>query len=267
MKTLLYFVFLLIAASPVAAHEYWFAPDSFFLIPHQSTNVHLFVGEALKMDEERVYQGSKTASFQMFGPSGTFDLRSMSDEEKSPILKFASDSAGTFLFSMERNWSYITLEAGKFEDYLRDEGMEYIIPQRAKLGESKKEGKERYSRFLKTLVQVGDSRTGIVKDRVNTKLEIVPLDNPYSKRTGQTLPFQIWFDRRPLANYAVFADNRDGKDIVTQKLTADKDGVVNLKLTRRGIWLVRLVVMKRCEKHCEGADWESFWGALSFGVK
>ena len=267
MKTVFAIVVLFLLAGSGAAHEYWFEPDSFFLNPNQSTNLHLYVGEALKKDEERVYQASKTRSFQLFGPTGVFDLRTMADDDKSPVLKFGSDKPGTFLFSMERNWSYITLDAAKFEDYLRDESMDYVIAERKKLGESSKEGRERYSRFIKTLLQIGDSQTGIVKNRVNTQLEIVPLDNPYTKKAGQTVTFQVWFDRRPLADAVIFADNRDGDKLVTQKLTTDKEGKTALKLNNKGIWLVRLVVMRRCEKRCEGADWESYWGALSFGVK
>ena len=267
MKTVLATILLAAFALNASAHEYWLEPDSFFPIPNQMTGVHLFVGEALKREEERVYQGAKTTSFQLFGPTGIFDLRPLADEDKSPILKFSSDKPGTFLFSMERDAAYITLDPAKFEDYLRDEGMSYIVAERNRLGESTKDGRERYSRYIKMLLQVGDGQSGIVKNRVNSRLEIVPLDNPYSKKPGQTMELQVWFDKRPLAKYTIFADSREGDKIVTQKLTTDEDGKADLKLTSKGSWLVRLVVMKRCEKRCENADWESFWGALSFGVR
>ena len=116
-------------------------------------------------------------------------MRTMADDDRAPILNFAADKSGTYLFSMERNWSYITLDADKFEDYLRDEGMGYVVTERKRIGESKKDGSERYSRFLKTILQIGDSHTGIVKNRINTKLEIVPLDNPYTKSVGDAFTF------------------------------------------------------------------------------
>ena len=156
MRVLFSILILMAAAVSAAAHEYWLEADNFFLNVGQATPLHLLVGEALKKEEERVYQGGKTVSFQLFSPIGKFDMRSMADEDVSPILKFSSDRSGTYLFTMERNWSYITLEADKFEAYLRDEGMDYIIAERQRLGESKKEGRERYSRFIKTAIQVGD---------------------------------------------------------------------------------------------------------------
>ncbi len=258
---------VLLLAAATFAHEYWFEPDNFFLSKGQVTRLHLFVGEALKMDEEREYQPAKTNSFQLFSPTGPFDMRTMADAEKKPLLNFSSASAGTYLFSMERNWSYISLDADKFEAYLHDEGMDYVITERRRLGESKKEGRERYSRYLKSMIQVGDGVTGNVKTRLGSKLEIVPLDNPYGKRVSGTLSFQIWFDGRPLVEKAVFADNRDGDVIDTRELKTDKEGKVEVKFGRKGIWLIRVVHMQRCENRCGEADWESFWGALSFGVK
>lgn len=267
MKYFSALIILVSIAVSASAHEYWFEPDSFFLKPGQFTALHLYVGEALKKDEERVYQAAKTTSFQMFSAAGTFDMRTMADDGKSPILNFSADKPGTYLLSMERNWSDIKLDAKEFEDYLREDGMEYIVAERARLGETKKEGRERYSRFVKTLIQVGDSQTGAAKKRVGTKLEIVPVENPYSKKYGDSLKLQIFFDGFPLADNAVFAENRDGDKYSTQKLRTDRDGKFTVKLDHHGVWFIRLVYMQRCERNCGEADWESFWGSLSFGVK
>ena len=165
---------------------------------------------------------------------------------------------------MQRNWSYIKLSAKEFEDYLREDGMEYIIGEREKLGEQAKEGRERYSRFIKSLLQVGDKRDKTYKKRLGLRFEIVPLENPYSKKVGDTLNFQVLFDGKTLADRAVFAENRNGE---TQKITTDRDGEFSVKINRNGLWLVRLVYMQRCKTDCAEADWESFWGAFTFGVK
>jgi hypothetical protein len=49
-------------------------------------------------------------------------------------------------------------------------------------------------------------------------------------------------------------------------MTTDKMGQITMKIDRNGSWLVRLVNMQRCQTDCGEADWESFWGAISFGV-
>jgi len=266
MRTLISGLIALILASPAFAHEFWLESDNFFLKLNERGHIRLFSGEALKKDEERPYQASKTILFDMLSSDGKFDMRPLVDDETTPFLKFGSDHAGTFLLNLERNWSYIKLDAAKFEDYLREDGMEYIIDERKRLGESDKVGSERYSRFIKTLLQVGNNRTGAAKTRVGSKLEIVPLENPYSKKAGENLRLQVLFAGLPLQEKAIFADNRDGEQFSTQKLATDKEGKFTVKLDRKGVWLIRLVYMQRCAKNCGGADWESFLGALSFGM-
>lgn len=257
---------LLIAANTFA-HEFWLEPSLFWLGSGESASIRLFVGDALKEPEEKPYQPGKTDAFDLISKDGTVDLRSLAEADKMPILEFSARVEGTYVLAMTRNWSYIKLDAAKFEDYLREDAMEYIIADRKRRGESEKEGRERYSRYIKTLIQVGDNKTATPKTRLGTKIEIVPLDNPYTKKVGGDIKLQAWFNGRPLALKTIFADNREGSDVKTQKVTTDELGRFTIKLDRKGLWLIRTVHMQRCEKNCVDADWESFWAALTFGIK
>jgi uncharacterized GH25 family protein len=258
------FIFAFLFSINTFAHEYWFEPEKFTLAPNEKTVVHLYVGDGLVKDkEERQFQLAKTTMFQVFSIDKTLNLKTSLVEGATPIYNFSADRAGNFLLAMERNWSYIKLDAQKFEDYLREDGMQYIIAEREKLGERQKEGRERYNRFLKTLLQVGERRDATYKKQLGLRLEITPLENPYAKRVGDQLKLQISFDGKPLANRVVFAGNRNSP---TQKMTTDKNGKVTLKIAQSGLWLVRLVNMQRCAADCGEADWESFWSAITFGV-
>lgn len=258
-------IFSFIFSVNVSAHEYWFEPETFFLQPNEQTTVHLYVGDGLVKDkEERAFQLAKTTMFQLFSAAQTFDLKTSLVDETTPVYNFAPKTPGNYLLGMERNWSYIKIEPKKFTDYLREDGMDYIIKEREKLGEQQKEGRERYSRFIKSLLQVGERRDDVYQKRLGLKLEILPLENPYQKKIGDKLKFQVFFDGQPLAGKTVFADNRQSE---TQKMTTDKNGKITMKIDRSGLWLVRLVYMQRCQKDCNEADWESFWGAFSFGAQ
>ncbi len=265
LKILLAAVFTIFFSMNAFAHEYWFEPETFFPAVGAKTVVHLYVGDGIVKDrEERPFQSEKTPRFQLFSMQKTLDLKSSLTENALPIYNFSADGAGNYLLAMERNWSYMKLEAQKFEDYLREDGIEYIIAERAKRGESKNEGSERYSRYLKSLLQVGDKRTNVYKKSLGMKLEIMPLENPYAKKVGDKIKFQIFFDGKPLADRTVFADNRDSQ---TQRMKTDKNGKITVKIDRSGLWLVRLVNMQRCQSDCGEAVWESFWGAITFGMK
>lgn len=266
MKINILFILTLtvLSFSTISAHEYWFEAEQFQLMLNEKTMIHLYVGDGLIKDrEERAYQSEKTPMFQLFSVNNTQNLKTLIKEEALPIYNFSADKNGTYLLAMERNWSYIKLEAEKFEDYLREDGMEYILAAREKLGERKKEGSERYSRFLKSILQVGEKRTDIYKKRLGMKLELIPLENPYTKKIGDNLKFQVFFDGKPLINKTIFADNRNSE---TQKMTTDKAGKFTMKIDKNGMWLVRLVYMQRCKTDCHEADWESFWGAITFGI-
>ena len=266
-RSVLVTLLVLLIVQTAAAHEYWIESSNFFLRISEVSSVRLFVGEALISETEMPFQASKTNSFQMFAPTRSFDMRTLPEDDRKPIVNFSADRSGTYVLAMERGWSYITLDADKFEDYLTEEGMDYVITERARLGEAKKQGRERYSRYLKTMIQVGVNRTGNAKARYGGRLEIVALDNPYNKKVGDTMQFQVFFGGALLASKAVFADNRDGDTVSTRKMVSDKDGKVEVKVDGKGIWLIRLVYMQRCSKSCGDADWESVWGALTFGVK
>ena len=213
------------------------------------------------------YRSSKTSVFRLFSADGTFDLARDIRDEAKPMFSFSAQSSGTYLLAMERNWSYITLEPDKFDDYLREDGMEYIIAEREKLGETGKKGNERYSRFIKSLIQVGGKRDRTFSQRTGLRFEVVPLANPYSLKLGEELSVQVLFEGKPLADKVLYADNRDGDLVTQQRFVTNTEGIAAIKLDRKGVWLVRLVFMQRCSKNCEGADWESFWGALSFGMR
>jgi uncharacterized GH25 family protein len=264
MRSIKTLAVILIFSLSCKAHEYWLEPEKFLLAPKEKTAVHLYVGDGLIKDrEERPFQSAKTQIFRLVSLEKTWDLKTFVKEETLPIYNFSADKAGNYLLVMERNWTYIKLELQKFEDYLREDGLEYIINEREKLGERGKEGRERYSRFIKSLLQVGDKRDKIYKKQLGLKLEITPLENPYLKKVGESLKFQVLFDGKPLVGKTVFADNRNS---ATQKMLTDNNGKFTMKIDQNGMWLVRLVYMQRCVADCGEADWESFWGAITFGV-
>jgi uncharacterized GH25 family protein len=264
---LILLAFVLLLSRVAMAHEYWLEPDKFFLAPHEKTAVHLFVGEGLKKDEERPFQLARASSFKLYSLDTIFDLKDKTPDETPPFYTFSQKNPGNYTLVLERSPAYIKIDAKKFEDYLRDEGLEHIIDERKKLGESLKEGRERYSRYIKSILQVGDKQDLAFNKQPGFGLRIYSVQNPYAKKIGDTLECWVMFGNKSVANKTIFADNREGETVLTQKVQTDANGGCKVKLDRKGTWLIRLVIMQRCQKDCAETDWESFWGAYSFGVK
>lgn len=262
-----YFFLVFLCAVPVKAHDYWFEPDNFFPAANSPVTLHLQLGTRLVIEEERFYQPERTISFKLYSAKNSLDLFGNSLKGAIPVAKFNVGASGTYLVGMARNPVENILDAEKFTEYLREEDLKNIIAERAKLGETEKFGYERYSRFIKSLVQVGNVKDDTYKRLLNFKLEIQPLENPYSTKTGKLLPLKVLFDGKPLANHAVFSYNRAASKVYVQEYKTDANGVFRVKLDRKGFWLVRLVKMDRCSQNCEETDWESYWGSLSFETR
>ncbi len=257
-------ILLLVSTSfPASAHDYWFEPETFFAARGANVAVRMNMGANLEIETERPLQILRTVAFQMYARSSVQNLIPVSRDGQMPVVVIAPPRAGNYLLAMERNPAFLQLEAAQFTDYLREENLDSIIRLRAETNESERTGRERYRRYLKTLLQIGDRHDSTFLRRIGHKLEIVPLQNPYRLRTGDTLAVRVFFDNRPLAGARVFALNRDER----LEATTSADGTARFRLGRGGLWLVRLVHMRRCADDCAEVEWESFWGALTFGLR
>jgi uncharacterized GH25 family protein len=191
-----------------------------------------------------------------------------SKDGRIPIAEVRPRTPGNYLVVMERTPQMITLEAPKFNEYLAEEGLNSILQKRAAIGATANEGRERYTRYLKALLQVGARRDDTYMRIAGQRLEIIPENNPYDLRPGGTLRIRVLFEGRPLPGARIFAYNRlataERAHILSTNLSAE--GYASFTLDRAGLWLVRLVHMRSCQK-CLDADWESFWAAYAFELR
>jgi uncharacterized GH25 family protein len=257
---------LLLLAGPVPAHDFWMQPETFTPALRRPIALRIFVGDGLEIETERSFEKKPTIRFQALSAAGARDLMSTGTEGKKPFASLTFDMAGSHWIGLERERKTIRIEADKFNEYLAEEGLDKVLEQRRLAKEDRKPGRERYSRYLKCLVQAGDTRDEAWKKQFGHRLEIVPQVDPSTLKTGDSFKVRVLFEGKPLANVPLFALNRkDSEKARSQKLVTAADGTAEVKLSRAGMWLVRLVHMRRCPDTDE-ADWESFWSALTFAI-
>jgi len=246
------------------AHDYWLQPDSFFPAIEKGVAVRLHVGDKFQSEAERPLQLKPTLKFQLLGVKDTQDLLLKADDGRKPVVEVVVRKPGSYVVRMDRAPQHIKLAADKFNHYLAEEGLESILEARRRAGEDKKDGRERYGRCLKLLLQVGDKTDDTCKRVLGQTLEIVPQANPYALKPGDMLPVLVLFEGKPLAGVKLFAHSRAEEKVETQTAVTSREGTASFRLNRSGAWLLRCVHMRRCAGDAE-ADWESFWAALSFG--
>lgn len=257
------------AASAAAAHEFWLLPPQFFVAPGATLNLHVLVGENFT-GERWSNKSNRVTRLTHYAPTGQMDLlaAATATDTLHPTVAFAQP--GTHMVVLTTNNSFITLEAEKFNAYLKEDGLDYILLQRQQRGTLNQPGREAYSRCAKTLVQVGNassSDTARAWSRpTGVALELVPEQNPYTLKTGSSLTVRVLADGQPKAGQLVQVWQRSaGQPVKITKLRSNQNGRVLFRLSNPGQFMVsavRMVPTKLPE-----ADWQSNWSTLTFGFK
>jgi uncharacterized GH25 family protein len=174
-------------------------------------------------------------------------------------------SEGTHLFAMKSNAAYIELAADKFNEYLKEDGLEDILDERKRKNLLDRPSKENYTRFAKLLLQAGSSTDDTYKKKLDFRVEIVPQSNPYSMKPGDYLQCQVLFEGKPLPNTLVKVWSKLNNTTFLQNIYTEKDGTVKFPISTKGAWMVSTV--KMISGDLPTSQYHSLWGSLVFGIE
>jgi hypothetical protein len=259
---------LIAAAAPAAAHDKWLEVEPFFADKAVTTKIYLVTGDALRQPEAMpIRQRSRILRFQLQTATGKRELLPMLHEDQQPIAALPSGTLpqGTSTLVLETAPTDILLAAEKFQSYLFEERLFDILMERAEHREEDQPGRERYTRYIKAVVQSGAKLDDGVTRPVGQDLEIVPLTNPYGISIGGKVIVQVLYRGQPLPKRALTTASRYRSNVVSKNLRTDKHGQVTIALDRAGQWLISLVHMERSRE--PGADWRSYWVSLTFELR
>ncbi|MGB3605659.1 MAG: DUF4198 domain-containing protein [Psychroserpens sp.] len=263
MKKSITFLLTLCLFTTVCAHEYVLIAYNYFVKEGEKLELHLFVADGFNIQIERPFQNSITKTFELITENGTTNLLSTSKDGDLPILEMDIDFKGLGLIHMTRDYARITLPNDRFKSYLKGDNIETITIDDS----TKTEQSERYTRYIKTLIQSDQKPADdIYKAVVGHNFEIVLLQDPYKLNPGDWMSARVLFMGKPLADKAITARNRIGNESpIFQYARTDVDGICSFKLERAGDWFIHATHMIP-SRDKKDADWESFWTTFSFGM-
>jgi uncharacterized GH25 family protein len=248
---------VVLAAAPLAAHDFWIEPSTFHPAPGQTVSLGLrvgqnFVGDAVRRSADLIVDFTVRQDGQTEAVAGS--------DGSDPAGFIRADGRGTAVVVYTSEPSFIEMPPAKFEDYLRQEGLEAIVATRQAKGKSGKAGLEYFSRCAKALL-TGKQASAVATTPLGLDLEIVPEADP----TVRFEPFRahLLYDGRPLAGALVVAMPHDSP--VAGRLTArtDAQGAFAFALPHGGVWLIKAVHMVEAGWFSK-ADWRSYWASLTF---
>src|SRR4030095_2438143 len=91
-----------------------------------------------------------------------------------------------------------------------------------------KDIRERYSKHVRAIFQVGDKLTNDYKQPLGYAVEIIPQQNPYALKARQTLTVRSTRDGQPLRNQFVVAGwESDARPVKTMAKRTDQKGLAH----------------------------------------
>ncbi|GAA3933305.1 hypothetical protein GCM10022406_17470 [Hymenobacter algoricola] len=262
-------ILLLAGAATAVAHEFWLLPPRFFVAPGTRQNIHVFVGESFT-GERWAGKSRRLTSFVQYTPTDTLNLTKAASQTDTLHTAVELRQPGIHMVALSTNNAFIELEAGKFNAYLKEDGLDNVLALRQQRQELAKPGREAYRRCAKTLIQVGAPSSEAAKTTYGAvaghPLELVPDQNPYALKIGASLTVQVLADGQPLRGALVQVWQRTpGQPTQISKLRSNQNGRVLFRLNGAGSYMVSTVRMEPATD-LKTADWQSTWATLTFGV-
>ncbi|HJS75611.1 MAG TPA: DUF4198 domain-containing protein [Vicinamibacteria bacterium] len=257
---------LLILPSSGLAHDIWILPGKYRLQVDEVMRVFVNNGDVFPesltlVGEHRLREVSSLTS------AGELPISEFRVDGKSLTFDFRSAAAGAQVIALETKPRTVRMNAEDFEAYLAEEGLTKIADVRKERGESAKAAVERYIKFAKAVIEVGEGSSAARPwaDGVGQIFEIVPLDDPNQVRSGEPLRLRVLLHSEPLAGVPIRGARASAEEEEIAA-TTDERGECAVTATTPGRWYVRALHMVHLDDHPE-VSWESYWATLTFEVQ
>jgi hypothetical protein len=264
-RTILITAMLLVVASIALAHDLFLKLDTYFLEPRAHVRIPVLNGTFTK--SEGFVAPERIADISVVSPAGRSRLAAATAWSRGPdsasLLSIELGGAGTYVAGASTRPRELGLTAEQFNAYLEEDGLPDVLAARRASKELGKGARERYSKHVKAVFQVGEARTEWFGVVLGYPAEIVPLENPYTIARGATLRVRCLVDGRPVANQTVLWGGPGGG--AERSTRTDSLGVAQVTLDAAGKWYVKFIHMARANR--AGLDYESKWATLTFETR
>ena len=255
-------VLLVVTTATLAAHDLFLKLDNYFVKPGAILAVHVLNGTFSSSDGAVARDRVRDIAVASSAGVVRLDTTAWGAKGDTSILTVTTGESGTYVIGASTRPRELKLEAKDFNEYLAHDGLPDVLAARKRSGELDRPARERYSKHVKAVVQVGDRRTDAYQEILGYPAELIPLDNPYDLRSGAVFRVRAVVDGRPVPDQLVVAGSRAGR----RSMRTDSAGVARVQIRSRGAWYVKFIHMRPAPGDTT-IDYESKWATLTFGVR
>ena len=261
-------VLLLGSAAVLAAHDLFLKLDDYFVAPESTVRIHVLNGTFSSSEAGVARDRVRDISVVTTAGVMTLDTTAWSARGDTSVLSVRTGESGTYVVGASIRPRELRLEAKDFNAYLETDGVPDVLATRRRSGELDRPARERYSKHVKAVLQVGERRSDHFSTPLGYPAELVPLDNPYTLRASGVLRVRALVDGSPVVNQHIVAGGRtpSGARITQSTTRTDSTGVASIRLRTRGVWYVKFIHMTLAAGDTT-IDYESKWATLTFQLR
>jgi len=249
----------------LSAHEFWLNPEKFIYKRTEKVNIRFLVGEDFD-GEKWTGNNERIKSLKLYYGGVSDDLSPTVTGAAGDSIEYTMIDEGTNLIAFNGNNSFIELEPSKFEAYLEEEGLTNAIEYRKQNNETGCNGREFYQRCAKTIIQVGDVKDKTFAIATSLPIDIILSANPYQLNNKAQLSAKVFYKGSPLTNVLIKVWHRTNNKTEKKEFFTDAEGKIVFPVITKGKWMISTVKMERLNDN-PVADWQSYWGSLTWGYE
>jgi Domain of unknown function (DUF4198) len=259
------------------AQESWLAPRRFIVPPGTRQYVGRFIGADFAPHAWDADSRKFRSVLHLVPGVGVMDITTTATARDTLTTTLPFARPGTHVVALRSTEALFTQAGPTFNNYLKDAGLTTVLALRTSRNDLDKPAREGASRCLKTLVSVVSPQAASLANpadtlwhhRIGLPLELIPEQNPYRLRSGDTLSVKVVLRRgQPAAGQLVqiWQQSRQSgeKSAPPLRLRTDLRGLVRFRLKAAAAVLVSCVRMTP-HPALDSAEWQSTWSSLTFG--
>ncbi len=255
----------LLAAAPAFAHEFWISPVTYEVAPGSALQADLRVGQGFE-GSAYPYVPTNFTRFDIVRGDDVLPVEGRAGDR--PALNMTAPGEGlTVVVHVTRDYSLTYPKWETFVAFTEHKDIVWAQERHLARGLTKERVRERYTRYAKSLIGVGDA-DGADRE-MGLLTEIVAETNPYTDDLSEGFTVQILHEGEPRADVQVeLFDKAPGESTgVSTYHRTDAEGRVTLPVEAGHEYLVDSVVFNELDPEAEeGHAWELLWASLTFKV-
>lgn len=265
MNTIARLVTVLLFAVFLSGHDMWLETQS-FIIEKAGQPITIQNGNGtIYQKSENAVAVDRIAQLIVLDPSGSkIETGKPYIEDAWTRYTFTPKTTGNYWMGLASKARNISLSGEEFTEYLKHDGIPNVLKERKKKGISDRDEVERYSKYVKAYLQVGDSHSDNFDDPLGLAIEIIPQKNLYLINGSDILPVQVLFQGNPLSGLTLHAGFKgQGEDVVSA--VTDRNGMAKIKISNPGKWYIRGIHLFQVDQ--DNHSYESYWATLTFEIQ